>query len=59
MNFKVGDILICRKTSIPKPHNDSDWVPCIYMFQGVEYIVVGVDDEDYGDRVGAQIRGTC
>jgi len=45
-DFKVGDILICRKTSFPNIHNDSDWVPCIYMFQGVKYIVVGVDDED-------------
>jgi hypothetical protein len=46
MKFKIGDILISKKTSIPIPHNSSDWVPCINMIQGSKYIVVGVDDDD-------------
>ncbi len=44
MNFKVDDILVCKKTSIPRIC--PDWVPNIHMYQGVEYIVISVDKSD-------------
>lgn len=59
MNFKVDDILICKKTSIPHNcfvaeinnqisviSNNQDWRPNIHLLQGVEYIVISVDKSD-------------
>jgi hypothetical protein len=54
MNFKVDDILICKKTSIPNGDPiwniqkswTPDWRPNIHMYQGIEYIVISVDESD-------------
>lgn len=59
MNFKVDDILICKKSSIPHIcsvaeinnqfsviSNNQDWRPNIHLIQGVEYIVISVDQSD-------------
>lgn len=45
MRFKIGDILVCKKNSIPQgriPAEDFDskvWVPWIHMAKDVEYKV--------------------
>jgi hypothetical protein len=59
MKFKVDDILICKKTSIPHNcsvaeinnqisviSNNQDWRPNIHLLQGVEYIVISLDKSD-------------
>ena len=45
-DFKVGDELICKKKSLPIPHNSQDWVPEIHMIKGVKYKVIAVDESD-------------
>lgn len=45
-DFKVGDVLICKRSSIPIPHNSQDWVPEMHMIKGVEYKVFAVDESD-------------
>lgn len=45
-DFKVGDELIGKRSSIPIRHNSQDWVPEIHMIRGVKYKVVHVDESD-------------
>jgi hypothetical protein len=45
-DFKVGDVLICKRKSIPIRHNYGDWVPEIHMIVGVKYKVFAVDESD-------------
>lgn len=45
-DFKIGDELICKRYSIPIPHNSQDWVPEIHMIMGVKYKVIAVDESD-------------
>lgn len=53
MNFKIDDILVCKKTSFPDSgahwkitNRSPDWRPNIDMLQGFEYIVIAVDESD-------------
>jgi hypothetical protein len=45
-DFKVGDELISKRSSIPIRHNSQDWVPEINMIKGVKYKVIAVDESD-------------
>ena len=45
-DFKVGDELISKRSSIPIRHNSQDWVPEIHMIRDVKYKVVHVDESD-------------
>lgn len=45
-DFKVGDVLICKRESTPIRHNYGDWVPEIHMIKGVKYKVFAIDESD-------------
>lgn len=44
-DFKVGDILICKRDSIKKK-KFIEWIPDLDMYKDTYYSVVEVDDHD-------------